>query len=279
MADPRLLAALDLMRRMPPSTLDESLEKLIDLAPDLTDDLLNTVDQPLQTATDKQNKPYLLCDYNRDGDSYRSPWTNAYDPPLDDGVLPSARLRAMELIANDVFDGYREMYYEGGTSSSYFWDVDDVAFAACVLFKRDTEKKKALDAGSWDAIHVVEVRPAGAKAASYKLTTTIMLRVATDHNTGSNPGSLNLAGSITRQAESEQPVADEASHVANIGRMVEDMENRMRDMIQAIYFGKTKAVVNSLYGVGGATLQKQRDALERELAKELGNMSQRVSVG
>ena len=108
MADPRLLASLDLMRRMPPSRMEASLEgtrhaatrffsrgtphhgrvdaahrerlcvhwlpacaELVDLAPDLTDDLLNTVDQPLQTAKDAQANVYLLCDYNRDGDSYR----------------------------------------------------------------------------------------------------------------------------------------------------------------------------------------------------------------
>ena len=45
--------------------------ELVDLAPDLTDDLLNTVDQPLQVAKDAQGNAYLLCDYNRDGDSYR----------------------------------------------------------------------------------------------------------------------------------------------------------------------------------------------------------------
>ena len=45
--------------------------ELVDLAPDLTDELLNTVDQPLQVAKDVQKNIYLLCDYNRDGDSYR----------------------------------------------------------------------------------------------------------------------------------------------------------------------------------------------------------------
>ena len=69
--DAKLLAALDLMRRMPPSRMESSLEELVDLAPDLTDDLLNTVDQPLQVAKDAQGNSYLLCDYNRDGDSYR----------------------------------------------------------------------------------------------------------------------------------------------------------------------------------------------------------------
>lgn len=39
----------------------------------------------------------------------RSPWTNEYDPPLDDGTVPSAKLRRLEVAANDAFDTYREM--------------------------------------------------------------------------------------------------------------------------------------------------------------------------
>ena len=40
--------------------------------PSLCEDLLSSVDQPLKIARDKTvGKDYLLCDYNRDGDSYR----------------------------------------------------------------------------------------------------------------------------------------------------------------------------------------------------------------
>lgn len=41
----------------------------------------------------------------------------------------------MEMRANDAFDVYMELYYEGGISSVYFWDVDD-GFAGCVLLKK-----------------------------------------------------------------------------------------------------------------------------------------------
>ena len=37
--------------------------ELVDLVPDLTDDLLNTIDQPLQAAKDSQGNTYLNCDY------------------------------------------------------------------------------------------------------------------------------------------------------------------------------------------------------------------------
>ena len=97
-------------------------------------------------------RDYLLCDYNRDGDSYRSPWSNQFDPPLDEGgpggvgagggnegagegAIPGERVRKMEVKANEAFDIYRELYYEGGVSSVYFWNLDD-GFAGVVLLKK-----------------------------------------------------------------------------------------------------------------------------------------------
>uniref|UniRef100_A0A803JX98 F-actin-capping protein subunit beta n=1 Tax=Xenopus tropicalis TaxID=8364 RepID=A0A803JX98_XENTR len=69
----QLDCALDLMRRLPPQQIEKNLSDLIDLVPSLCEDLLSSVDQPLKIARDKVvGKDYLLCDYNRDGDSYRS---------------------------------------------------------------------------------------------------------------------------------------------------------------------------------------------------------------
>ena len=49
--------------------------------------------------------------------------------------MPSERVRKMEIRANDAFDVYRELYYEGGVSSVYFWNLDD-GFAGVVLLKK-----------------------------------------------------------------------------------------------------------------------------------------------
>lgn len=71
--DQQLDCALDLMRRLPPQQIEKNLSDLIDLVPELCEELLSSIDQPLKIASDKKvGKDYLLCDYNRDGDSYRS---------------------------------------------------------------------------------------------------------------------------------------------------------------------------------------------------------------
>lgn len=142
----------DLLRRLNPKHTASHLNAIISLAPDLTEDLLSSVDQPLAVRRCKQTgREYLLCDYNRDGDSYRSPWSNQFDPPLDEagaggvgaagsegageGAVPSERVRKMEVRANEAFDIYRDLYYEGGVSSVYFWNLDD-GFAGVVLLKK-----------------------------------------------------------------------------------------------------------------------------------------------
>jgi capping protein beta len=63
---------LDLMRRLPPTRTEENVAALVEICPDYADDLLGSVDQPLQVKTDRvSGKDYLACDYNRDGESYR----------------------------------------------------------------------------------------------------------------------------------------------------------------------------------------------------------------
>jgi len=46
----QLDCALDLMRRLPPQSVEENLAGLLDIVPHLTEDLLSAVDQPLKVC-------------------------------------------------------------------------------------------------------------------------------------------------------------------------------------------------------------------------------------
>ena len=100
----------DLLRRLSPRSTTTSLTSICQLVPSLTEDLLSTVDQPLQTRRcAKTGRDYLLCDYTRDGDCWRSPWSNEFEPELEDGTRPSERVRRLEVKAGEAFDVYREL--------------------------------------------------------------------------------------------------------------------------------------------------------------------------
>jgi len=260
-----------LMRRLPPSQIENNLAGLIDLVPHLVDDLLSAVDQPLKIAYDQSSKrDYLLCDYNRDGDSYRSPWSNRYDPPLPDGAVPSEKLREVETQANRAFDIYRDLYFEGGVSSVYLWDLEG-GFAGVILIKKtqDIARGGQPMKGTWDSIHVVEVTEQKNATANYQLTSTVMLNIETENE---KTGSVSLAGSLTRQQLKEgTPVDKNNTHIANIGRLVEDMEINLRGLLDIIYFGKTKDVLNMLrkkVGISALNAQKaQQGAIASQLNK------------
>jgi capping protein (actin filament) muscle Z-line, beta len=51
------------------------------------------------------------------------------------------------------------------------------------------------------------------------------------------------------KTENDYALEDYGSHISNMGRMIEDMENKMRNSIHEIYFGKTKDIVNDLRSV------------------------------
>jgi len=245
-----LQAAHDLMRRLPPSRTADSINDVLDIAGDeaeWAEAFLGAVDAPLRVAKDpKDGTPYLVCDYNRDGDSYRSPWSNTYDPPMPDGSMPSAHMRDMEVRANDVFSIYRELYFESGVSSAYFWEVDDETFASAWLIKKVADTKRGLSHGGWDGIHVFEVKHGGQQegTARYKLTSTVIVSIGTD---SSERGTMRLGGSTTKQIENDMVFDETVNHVINMGTMLEGMETTLRHEIQGVCFDKTTNITDHLH--------------------------------
>ena len=43
---------------------------------------------------------------------------------------------------------------------------------------------------------------------------------------------MDLSGNMTRQIEQDMPVMDDSSHIVNVGRLVEDMELKMRNLLR-----------------------------------------------
>mmetsp|Transcript_22117 Transcript_22117/g.20102 ORF Transcript_22117/g.20102 Transcript_22117/m.20102 type:complete len:275 (+) Transcript_22117:56-880(+) len=246
----KISTSLSLMRRLPPNKIEQNLSGLLNLLPNETDELLQRVDQPLKESLDTETgRKFLLCDYNRDGDSYRSPWSNKYYPPIDDGFMPTEKLRIMEIESNELFDAYRELYFEGGISSVYLWDLDN-GFAGCFLIKKKVEGNRFVKDGVWDSIHVIEAIEESNSKAHYKLTSTVMLQMNVDKQ---EVGQTLLSGSLTRQTELVSQYGDTKSHISNIGRMIEDMETDIRSNLNELYVLKTREIVSSIRSTSGPT--------------------------
>lgn len=279
--DDKFDASLDLLRRLHPKQVSQNLNNICTLIQneagneELTQDLLSAVDTPLKVSKcGATGKEYLSCDYNRDGDSYRSPWSNKYYPQIsgDEEELPpypSDLLRQLEVKANESFDVYRDLYYGGaGVSSVYLWDTAEeetelleAGFAGVVLFKKETED----GSGKWDSIHVFEVVPEGASSALYKVTSSVIL----DLQNKTKPA-LSLAGTLTRQLETSLSLSldgspnAETAHLINLGTLIEKSEYNLRNMLQDVYFDKLKDILlkdlRSLTDLGGKAADDSRHA-------------------
>lgn len=275
---PELKACLDILSRTPPADAEQNLAGLVALlrANDegsvVVDELMQRVDVSLKEATDPSegnNRKFLLCEFNRDGGSYRSPWSNTYDPPYK-GLVPSEALRALEQHANELMDTYRQQYYgndsktHSSVSSVYLWDREDDpasvankatpgAFAGSFLLSKTLlDTSSNLVAGSyWNSIHVVDVHPVlGSQKASYKLTTTILFSMQPADN-AKYPTASTFHGSLSKQMErtSDISTADDSvgsAHLVNIGTMIEEMELDLRKSLDSLYILKTHQIVESV---------------------------------
>ncbi len=115
--------------------------------------------------------------------------------------------------------------------------------------------------GVWDSIHVFEASGPG-RSINYRLTSTVILSLASSSAT---LGDMDLSGNMTRQVEQDILAEGDESHIANIGRLVEDMELKMRNLLQEVYFGKAKDVVGDLRSISSLSdNQRDRDA-QREI--------------
>ena len=114
---------------------------------------------------------------------------------------------------------------------------------------------------------MVEVQgKSSGRNATYKLTSTVMLWLETNK---ADSGMMKLGGSLTRQDEKDATVSDASPHIANIGHMVEDMENKMRSTLNEIYFGKTKDIVNDLRSVDSLAAEMARMQMQSAITAQL----------
>jgi len=261
-------AVYDLLRRVPPAKIEARLYDAIHLAPDLTDTLLSTVDIPLKVVQDKDtNAAFLACEFNRDLDSHRSPFSNKYFPPLPDGQKIPARLRNIEVRANTAFGAYRQLYFQGGISSVYLWEIDTKVFGFGVFIKNEVNTNLRTGEpikGTIDCSDVVEVDESS-KDATYTLTSSVLLKCSIEVGVGEP---LSVSGSTADRKSVRKHFDTDDDHIVNIGELIEMNAARFRDTMNTIYISKMKQVLDAIANKDTNQVQKSlADALKARFGK------------
>merc|ERR1719474_900858 len=218
----------------------------------------------------KENKKFITCSYNRDGDSYRSPHSNLYYPPTQMKLFENSHaIRAFEVKANKAIDIYRKLYFQGGTASVYCWDLADRAFASSWVLKNEVRKEGEGVALNWSEIHVFEVKQRLTNKWNYKIPGVIKVdkvsaqkvsqRFSYDYNltttvimeTEKEDPILQLSGKRTLQKQRKDVVVTKVDvhdhHVAVMGRMAEELTSNLRASLAGVYCPKANEIMSHLH--------------------------------
>jgi capping protein beta len=233
-------AVYDLLRRVPPAKIEQRREDAIRLAPDLTDTLLSTVDVPIKVVKDTDSDSlFLACEFNRDLDSFRSPFSNKYFPPLPDGQKIPDRLRKIEVRANTAFNAYRQLYFQGGISSVYLWEIDTNVIGLGVFIKNEvntTLRSGEAVKGTIDCSDVVEIDETS-KDATYTLTASVLLSIEMDVGLDKP---LALSGSTSERKAVTKHWDTDDDHIVNVGELIESNAAHFRDTINTNFVSHLK---------------------------------------
>lgn len=282
----KLEAALDLLRRLPPQQTPQHLLQLSPLLSDQDYRLLQaTIDLPPRIAQCKlTGRDFLVADYNTHDKAIRSPWSGQWQSNIGDSseeTLPaelSSELRQLEVVANQAFDTYRQLYFEGGVSSVYCWPLSAKSEGALPSDSAQSEtagttqseecdtppsksddtppsksddstQHDTADKGSWAmAVLIQKHYDDDAQWDSFHVIEAKKKGDVHQYDLCSTvllhlP---TLNGHLTRQSQASVVNDTIHGHVCQIGRMVEEAESRLRSNLQEIYFGKTHDIINEL---------------------------------
>lgn len=207
------------------------------------------------------------------------------------GMKPSLLLRNLEIQANQVFERYTYLYYgrnddlddEGNevVSSVYFWDNSanscvgsnrnssinsstefKQGFGGCFLIRKMIDVPN-VQKGYWNSIHHVDIGSIINGQSKYKLSTTVLVNIDVIVNNGDSDKNncITISGALSKEVEQSNPVKIPTDHIANIGRMIEDVEIQLRTNLDVLYIQKTREVIDSIRSsefVDGSTGRRSR---------------------
>ena len=254
--NPTIKECIQLNQLMPIIDIDKNIDAISSVIYD-NDDLLNEflqkVDNRTKICKDDPKGEFIMCEQNRDGDSYRSPISNTYFPPTDDAKYPSAPLRQLEETLNKMFKIYVRLYYSTSTLCSvYCWELGESladGYGVAVLIKNSLTDQKKINNGSWDSSNLITVtfedESSGKKKAKYNLISTVNLAMSFNSKIC---GKVCLSGTIARSSHFTKEVMDytnDEAHITNIGVLVEEMENSIRNTLDTVYCMKSKQIIDT----------------------------------
>lgn len=189
-----------------------------------------------------------MSDHNRIGESFRSPYSNEYYPPVNVAKYPPEELRKFEVSFGSLVKIYTKLYYsQSAVSSVYTWDLGDSitnGFGVCVLISSNDEKTQSI----LNSVNVFAIKFSTEVVknkeylkVNYKLQSTMSNIVTIDGSAGFNT-------SVSKSTEDSVYIPDYLdydTHFERIGKLMESTENSLRVSLEEIFLNKVRSIISS----------------------------------
>jgi capping protein (actin filament) muscle Z-line, beta len=249
-------AALNILRKTPPSELETTLAGLETLAGTHDAETIEAIRQRLQlpfgvfdeAENEADEKAFLLCPYNKVRDGvYRSPWTNLCWPGKAPVELSAneEEIRNLEAAANEVWEAYTNLYYGSEAVGSVFLQKHDKG-----VFQGLFGIRKAVSTGTWNSAHLVVVDQPNSDETecTYHIKSTVVLAL----DTGAaevETNKVKISASVARNTTKTLKVTSlfmESNHLENIGSIIEDLEIDIRSSFERVHIPRTQEMVDTI---------------------------------
>ena len=202
--------------------------------------------------------PFIESEYNKDGESYRSPWSNKYFPQKESNKLLPNELRELEQRINQLIKTYLKIYYsENAISSAYIMFQDESinnGFLCCVFIKSSVNNSEYLkDESFLESTNLISVKFMRERSDTpnkeriktiYKTNTAFLykLKLKSLENCEFN-GTKNCDCTKTTYINN---YFDYEKHLRYIGKSIEENEANLRLKLDKIYFEKNNYICKEI---------------------------------
>lgn len=202
--------------------------------------------------------PFIESDYNKDGDSYRSPWSNTYFPQKQSDKLLPKELRELEQKINQLIKLYLKIYYsEDAISSAYIMFQDESisnGFTCPVFIKSKVVNSEYLTDNSFlESTNIISVKFMRERTDSpnkekikviYKTNTIFLFKLELKNLE-------NCSYNGTKYCECLKTTYinnyfDYEKHLRYIGKSIEENEGNLRLKLEEIYLGKSNFICKEI---------------------------------
>ena len=201
--------------------------------------------------------PFIESEYNKDEESYRSPWSNTYFPKKESNKHLPKELRLLEEKINMLIKLYLKIYYsKDAISSAYITFTDESisnGFNCCVMIQSKINDSKNLDENSFiESTNVINVKFMRERAKEpnkekikviYRTSTTFLFKIKMKNAECEFNGTENCD---CNKSTYIKDYFENKTHLEFIGKSIEENEGKLILKLDNVFLEKNNYICNEI---------------------------------